>query len=137
MKVISPPLKVKKRLQIEDENVLYLRFLKLANGKAIVYERKYMLYNKEEPTMLSRQELQELTFSELVLREGVYVPIRGSVTIMATTIKREESELLKAKEGSPAFCIEQTLYSAGEKPVAWGVYIYRGDEYKFTSTFEY
>jgi GntR family transcriptional regulator len=141
-KIIIAPFKVKNRLKTKNNEVLYFSFLRIANNEPIVYERKFIDINKKDllfdiNELLEKIEPQHMSFSELVEWTTGVISLKSSITIGATLIKAEEAELLQEKEGSPALLVEQQLHKANESPIALGIHVYRGNKYKFTSSFSY
>jgi len=110
--------------------VLFIRRLLLADGEPMVYDRKFLRYFKGKPFL--ENELS-MSAADLVSAQTDIEAISSKISIEATVIREDEAEILKIPAGSPAFYVEQTLYAAGEIPMSWGWYIYRGDKYKFTS----
>lgn len=140
-KVISASKTVAQKLHIyEGQSILYLSFLKIASGKPMVFERKYIII-EDDPQFsslsLKEEEMKEFTFSDFVEKVSGFVPISSTTAINATVINKEEAEILQVNESTPGFFIEQTLYIAEQKPVGLGIYVYRGDKYIFTSSFNY
>ena len=140
-KIIAASKAVADKLEIEQgKSILYLSFLKLASGKPMVFERKYIIVKDEQQLYtlnLREEEIKEYTFSKLVENISGFVPISSTTSINATVLNNTEAQILQANEGTPGFFIEQALYIAEQRPVALGLYVYRGDEYKFTSSFNY
>jgi len=131
-KVIPAPADVARKLALQpDARVLSIRRLLFANGEPLVYDRKYLLYDKGKPILEAELEYEPLP--ELVEKHSDVLPASSKLTVQATVVKEDEAELLRVAAGTPAFCVEQVLYSADGRPVGLGYLIYRGDRYRLTS----
>lgn len=130
-RVLKAPSRTARNLGVEEgANVLFLRRLLLANDEPLVYDRKYLRYTRGKPIL--EAELN-LPLAELVSRNSDVQAVSSRLSIEATTVQEDEAQILKVPAGTPAFCVDQVLYSFDGVPLSWGWYIYRGDKYKFTS----
>lgn len=131
-KVVEAPRKIAAKLEVKaGQPVLFIRRLILADDEPQVYDRKYLIYDKSKPIL--EEELEYPTMPELLKNTSDVRPVRSQLTIEATIIRVDEAALLGVEPGSPAFLVEQHLFAANDKPMAWGWFIYRGDKYRFTS----
>ncbi len=134
---IEPDSFITEKLGIENGEVLLIRSVKFAGDEPMVYEKRYIQVPGRDLELPTETQLKEYTFSRLVESTSKQIPIKSSMTIRAVALLSEEAGLLQQKKGAPGFSIEQLLYSFNEKPVALGLYIYRGDRHTFKSTFSY
>ena len=97
----------------------------------LVFDRKYILYDKTQP--LLEEELGHGSTTELFSGSSELRPVRAELNLTATILSAREAELLASREGAPAFCMEQLLYAANDLRVVWGLMNYRGDRFSFAS----
>lgn|GEM_PF-605543 len=139
--IVAASQAVADKLEIEQgKSILFLSFLKLASGEPIVFERKYIVVKDElqlSSLDLKDEDVKEYTFSKIVEKVSDFIPISSTTSINATVLNKTEAKILQVNEGTPGFFIEQNLYIVEQRPVALGLYLYRGDKYKFTSSFNY
>ncbi len=111
--------------------VLYLERVLEGNGEPLVFDRKYILYDKAQP--LLEEELGLGSTADLFPGGSGLKPVRAELNLTATVLSAREAELLASRKGAPAFCMEQLLYAANDLRVVWGWMIYRGDRFSFAS----
>jgi len=111
--------------------LIYLERLLEGEGEPLVFERKYLLYDKTQP--LLEGELGHGPVSELFAGHPRYAPVRSELELGVTNLRPAEAELLQGKPGDPAFCLEQLVFAANDLRVIWGWLILRGDRFSFHS----
>ncbi len=111
--------------------LIYLERLLEGEGEPLVYERKYLLYDKSQP--LLEGELGHGPVSELFAGHPRYAPVRSELELKATVLGKGEAALLGREAGEPAFCLEQLVFAANDLRVIWGWLILRGDRFSFRS----
>jgi GntR family transcriptional regulator len=143
IKIIDTPFKVANKLKTSNKKVLYLSFLRMADNEPVVYERKYILFNENliqkisEELLSSDIALFNISFSELIEQATAAVSLKTDITIKASLANTEEAKLLNEKVGAPVLLVEQIVYEVNGNSIALGVYIYRGNKYKFSSSYSY
>lgn len=110
---------------------LYLERVLEQDGEPAIFDRKYIRYDQSQP--LLEAELGHGAMEELFGASKEMAPVRAELELSATVLDKREAKLLAAREGSPAFCMEQHIYAANELKVVWGWLIYRGDKFSFKS----
>lgn len=126
------PRRVKKILQLAEENTLQVMRLRSVNGEPIVLETLYI------PTFLA-PDLQNENLEELAIIEYLCIHCSLSITSSTTFIEpvltsEYESKILGVEIGMPALLLERTFYS-DELPVAFQKRVVRGDRSRFMLTF--
>lgn len=134
---VKPDRLIRDRLEIENEEVLLVRTVKFAGDEPMIYEKRYIQVPGKDIVLPTEKQLKDYTFSRVVEDTSRHIPIKSVMTIRAVALQAVEAELLQQEKGAPGFSIEQLLYTFKEKPVALGIYIYRGDRHTFKSTFSY
>jgi len=115
----------------EGEHVLYLERVLEGAGQPLAFDRKYVIYDPSQP--LLEAELGHGTTSELFSGCPDLLPVRAELSLSATALSPREAEILDGRQGAPAFCMEQLVWAANDRKVAWGWMIYRGDKFVFRS----
>ncbi len=120
------------RLGIEEgERAIYLERVLEGAGEPLAFDRKYLLYDPSLP--LLEAELGQGTTADLFSRCPALMPVRAELSLSATVLGPREAEVLASRKGAPAFCMEQLVWTANDRRVAWGWMIYRGDRFVFRS----
>jgi GntR family transcriptional regulator len=115
----------------KGDNVLYLERVLEGAGQPLAFDRKYVVYDPSQP--LLEAELGHGPTAELFSGCPDLLPVRAELGLSATVLDAREAEILKGKRGDPAFCMEQLVWAASDRKVAWGWMIYRGDRFVFRS----
>jgi len=113
------------------KQVLYLERILEGDGEPLVLDRKYMLYEKDQP--LLEAELGHGSTSELFSGWPGLRPVKAELSLTATVLTAGEAKLLDREAGDPAFCMEQLIFAPNDLRVIWGWLIYRGDRFSFSS----
>lgn len=125
--------RVASKLNIQvGERVIYIRRLLLRDNEPIMYHREYMILDPTNPTV--EAELEVTSLGGLFTGSGHTMLKRGDLCIDATVLNTEEANILRFKEGSPAFRIEHIFYDFSGSAVSWGWFICRGDKLRFRSS---
>ena len=114
-----------------DARVMLIRRLRLADGEPMALETLYV--PAELVPGLTREQLEDASFYELMERDYGVVIASGMQSIEPTVTNEEESELLGVPLHSPAFLFERTSRSAGEEIVEFVRSLYRGDRYRLVA----
>lgn len=111
--------------------VLYMERVMEGDGEPMVFDRKFILYDKTQP--LLEVELGHGSTAELFSGGSELKPVRAELQLTASVLDEREAGLLASTAGAPAFCMEQLLFAANDLRVVWGWMIYRGDRFSFAS----
>ncbi len=123
------------RLQISPgEDVIEIARLRLADGKPMAYETRY-LARKLCPQLLD-EDLEHESIHSLLIDKYDIPLIRACHTIEARVLSGPEAELLQVEPGSAGFSVDRVTYTIEDRPVTWYRTFYRGDEYRFTAEFQ-
>jgi DNA-binding GntR family transcriptional regulator len=55
------------------------------------------------------------------------------LTIQAVSLDAQAAGVLQLPEGSPAFCLESLFNDFDGRPVSWGHFLCRADQFRLTS----
>ena len=114
-----------------DDPIVYLRRLIQRNGVPLVLQLEHVVYDEHRP--LVEAELQ-VTSLEGLLRSPLIVGVpSGRLTIQAVSLDAEAAGILRLPEGSPAFCLESLFNDFDGRPVSWGRFLCRADQFRLTS----
>ena len=133
VKVVPAGQKASAMLGIrKKEKVIYLERLLTGDGEPLVLDRKYIFLDRSQPLLES--ELGHGSTGDLFAGNPDMTPVRADLKLSATTLSAGEAQLLDARKGAPAFCMEQLIFAANDRRVIWGWLIYRGDRFSFDSS---
>ena len=116
---------------LTGDRVVHIRRLVLHTGVPSVYHREYLIYDPHRPLVEAQLQITSL--------EGLFQGDKGEglrggqLTIEATNLNDEESALLQQPSGSAVFRLEHTFYDFDDKPVSWGWFVFRSDQYRLTT----
>jgi len=112
--------------------VVYLRRLIRRKGIPLVYQVEHVTYDEHRPLVEAQLQVTSL---EGLLRspqgEGV---MGGHLTIQAVSLGTEEAAALDVAQGSPAFCIESLFLDFDGRPMSWGQFFCRADQFRLTTS---
>lgn len=114
------------------EPIVTARRLRLADGAPMALET--LSVRASLVPGLTRRDLDEASFYELLAHRYGITIARGTQTIEPTVTNREESDLLKVPLHSPAFLFERTSLMEGDEVIEFVRSVYRGDRYQLVST---
>jgi GntR family transcriptional regulator len=114
-----------------DARVVRIRRLRLADGEPIALETLHVPASMVPG--LTRAQLEDGSFYELLEERYDIVIVAGSQTIEPTVTNEEESELLGVPVHSPAFLFERTTHAESGEIVEFVHSIYRGDRYRLVT----
>jgi GntR family transcriptional regulator len=125
---------IAKHLQIPvGEKTIEIIRLRLADGKPVAFETRYLSY-KTCPQLME-EDLENQSIHSLLLDKYNIPLIRAIYTIEARVLSQKEAGYLQVEPGSAGFAVERMTYSSNELPVTWYRTIYRGDVYRFSAEF--
>ena len=121
-----------RRLAVSPEaRLVRVTRLRLADGEPIAME---VLHIPEVLVPgLSRADLEDHSFYELLEERYGIVIVSGTQTIEPTVTNEEESEVLGVPLHTPAFLFERTTASESGRIVEFVRSIYRGDRYRLVA----
>jgi DNA-binding GntR family transcriptional regulator len=113
------------------DQIVHLRRLIKRNGVPLVYQLEHVVYDAHRP--LVEAELQ-VTSLEGLLRSPLVVGVpSGRLTIQAVSLDTDAAAALRVPEGAPAFCLESLFHDFDGRPVSWGHFLCRADQFRLTS----
>jgi len=118
-------------IQVGDRTV-FIRRLIFQGDVPILLHREHVIYDPTRP--LVEAEMEVTALRGLLSRGGGSDLKRGDLTIDATVLTDEESDLLQSAPGVPAFRLEHIFYDFCERPVSWGWFVCAGNRLRFTAT---
>lgn len=123
------------RLQLcPGEEVIEISRLRLADGKPMAYEIRYLAHSLCPGLLEENLESQSI---HSLLIDKYNIPLTRAVhTIEARALSAQEADLLQVAPGSAGFAVDRLTYTINDRPVTWYRIIYRGDEYRFTAEFQ-
>ncbi|KUO49238.1 MAG: hypothetical protein APF76_02880 [Desulfitibacter sp. BRH_c19] len=132
-RIVLANKRIMQKLDVQPkEAVIYIRRLLLKGNEPFFYHKEYLIYDPTRPIVES--ELEVTSLRGLFSGSGSPEFKKGELSIEATVITNEETQVLETEEGFPAFRIEHIFYDFDEKPTSWGWFICRGDKLRFTTT---
>ena len=133
--VIPASKEIAARLELAPgEQVIESARLRLANGRPMAYEVRYLAY-RLCPQLLEEDLEHDSVHSLLIDKYNIHL-IRACHTVEARVLSEEEARLLEVEPGSAGFFIDRVTYTTNDQPVTWYRTLYRGDEYRFTAEFQ-
>ena len=126
---VSAGARLARRLQVSpEEQVVRVQRLRLADGEPMAFEVLHVPASLVPG--LSRADLENHSFYELLEERYGIVIASGNQTIEPTVTTEEESQLLAVPLHTPAFLFERTTVAATGRLVEFVRSIYRGDRYR-------
>lgn len=121
-----------RRLKLRSgQRVLLIKRLLLADGEPMAYDLKYLRYDRGRPIL--EGELEYLNLPGIMSHHSKDLPAESRFVVRVGPAGEEEARALGIETGAPVFVVEQSVYSGNGAIIGWGVLIYRGDRYCFTS----
>ncbi len=111
--------------------IVFMRRVIQRKGQALIYQLEHVVYDEHRP--LVEAELQVTSLEGLLHSPQVEGVLGGRLTIEAVSLDREAAALLNVPEGSPAFCLESLFNDSRGRPVSWGRFLCRADQFRLTS----
>ncbi|ATW25222.1 GntR family transcriptional regulator [Candidatus Formimonas warabiya] len=130
--VIAADRKISAKLAVSPgTRILKMKRLLLADEGPVAVDSRFLPYVKGVP--LLEREMEYAAFPDLVARNTNLVSARNNFKVSASILLKEEAELLEAKVGLPALCVEQIIYASNDQPIGWSKMICRGDRFTLTA----
>jgi DNA-binding GntR family transcriptional regulator len=121
----------KLNLKVGDK-AIFIRRLLTKGGEPVFYHREHLIYDPELPIIEAEMDVTSL--------QGLFANVdnnllkRGSLTVKATLLSREEADILQTPFPSAAFCLEHIFYDFDNRPISEGCFLCRADRIHFTTT---
>ena len=113
------------------DDVVFLRRLLLGHDEPLAYQTEYVAYDPTRP--LIEAQLQITSLDGLLQSRGDEGLLSGELSIEAVSLDAEASALLGVQEGAPAFRLEHVFEEAAGRPVSWGWFLCRADQFRLTT----
>jgi DNA-binding GntR family transcriptional regulator len=132
VRVVAADERTARKLNLKvGDLAIYIRRLFTSNGEPVFYHRAYLAYDPTRPIVeaemdvTSLQGLFESTDNSLLKW--------GQLNIEAVLMNAEEAELLQSPLPSAAFFLEHLFYDFDNRPLSWGVFVFRNDTLRFST----
>jgi GntR family transcriptional regulator len=109
------------------ERTVFLRRLVLKDGRPVMYHTEHVVFDPRRP--LVETQLQITSLQGLLSHEGGEGVRRGELTVRAVNLEAEAAALLEEEAGAAAFCLEHVFEDFSGRPVSWGWFLCRADEF--------
>lgn len=110
-------------------NTIHICRLLIKDEMPLVYHREYLIYDPRRPVVETESQMASL--QDLFSDNNKSDLKRGDFTISAAVLTDEDAKALGSPPGSPAFHLEHRFFDYDEKPISFGVFICRGDKFRF------
>lgn len=131
-RIIPAQERVAKMLSLDHgEPVIYMRRLISRRGTPLIYQVEHVVYDEHRPLVETQLQITSLD-GLLQAARGEGFP-SGRLTIQAVSLDDEEARLLNVPNGSPAFCLEHLFLYFEGRPVSWGRFLCRADQFRLTT----
>jgi DNA-binding GntR family transcriptional regulator len=131
-RIVGADERVARKLEIQlGQRTVYIRRLLRTNGTPSLYHREYLIYDPLRPIV--EAELEVTSLQRLFNGTGETILKHGNISLEATILNDEESQILHASRPMAAFCFEHLFYDFDDKPISWGWFIGRADCLRFST----
>ncbi len=113
------------------EPVVYMRRLISRRDLPLIYQVEYVVYDEHRPLVETQLQITSLE-GLLQASRGEGIP-SGQLTIHACSVNDEAARLLEVPDASPGFCLEHLFLSFDGRPVSWGRFLCRADQFRLTT----
>jgi DNA-binding GntR family transcriptional regulator len=110
---------------------VYMRRLIQRRGVTLIYQMEHVVYDEHRPLVEAQLQITSLE-GLLYSAQGEGMP-SGRLTIQAVSLGAEAAGFLGVAEGSPAFCLESLFQDFEGRPVSWGRFLCRADQFRLTT----
>jgi GntR family transcriptional regulator len=119
-------------LQLQlGEPLIYMRRLISRCGVPLIYQMEHVVYDEHRPLVETQLQITSL--------DGLLQAARGTgfaggrLSIQAVSLDEEQARFLNVPDGSPAFCLEHLFVCFEGRPVSWGRFHCRADQFRLTT----
>jgi DNA-binding GntR family transcriptional regulator len=131
-RIVLADEKVAERLELaSDALVVMLRRLIQRKGLPLIYQIEYVTYDEHRP--LVEAQLQVTSLEGLLRSPQAQGVPSGRLTIQAVSLDVEAAAALHLPVGSPAFGLEGLFSDFDGRPVSWGRFFCRADQFRLTT----
>ncbi len=116
----------------EGDRVVSIRRVLHRDGQPVMFHRESLTYDPRRPVI--ETELGVTALRDLFEGNGQVGPKRGRLTLLATTLRDEEAQHLRATVGEAAFLLEHHFFGFDDRPLSWGVFVCRAGLLTFETT---
>jgi DNA-binding GntR family transcriptional regulator len=109
------------------ERTVYLRRLVLKDATPMMYHVEHVIFDPRRP--LVESQLQITSLEGLLQSAGGESFPHGELTVRAVNLESDAAQLLDQPTGAAAFCLEHIFQDFGGRPVSWGWFLCRADQY--------
>jgi DNA-binding GntR family transcriptional regulator len=113
------------------EPTVYMRRLIRRKGVTLIYQLEHVVYDERRPLVEAQLQITSLE-GLLHSAQGEGMP-SGRLTIQAVSLGAEAAGFLGVADGSPAFCLESLFHDFEGRPVSWGRFLCRADQFRLTT----
>ena len=133
VRIASASERTARKLDIEvGQRTVFIRRLISVAESPRLYHREHLVYDPTRPIIEAEMEVTSLR--GLFDGGGESTLKRGDLTIDATVLTEEETQMLQSSVAAAAFRVEHIFYDFDDRPVSWGWFICPGDRLRFKTT---
>jgi len=133
VRIASASERTARKLDIEvGQRTVFIRRLIFLDESPRLYHREHLVYDPTRPIIEAEMEVTSLR--GLFDGGGESTLKRGDLTIDATVLTEEETQMLQSPVAAAAFRVEHIFYDFDDRPVSWGWFICPGDRLRFKTT---
>jgi DNA-binding GntR family transcriptional regulator len=114
-----------------DTPTVYMRRLIRRRDVSLIYQLEHVMYDEHRPLVEAQLQITSLD-GLLYSARGRGIP-SGRLSIQAVSLSADEAPFLGVPEGSPAFCLEHLFRDFDGRPVSWGVFLCRAEQFRLTT----
>lgn len=114
----------------EDDKILYIQRLRLADGEPVMLENNYYSWNRFQG--LLAEDLTESVYGLLIYKYHVLPFGDAENTLEIVRANKEQAELLRVPVGEPLFFMNGGISEPDKTPIHFGRQYIVGSRYKFT-----
>jgi GntR family transcriptional regulator len=131
-KIIQATKKIAENLQIkENDNVVELLRLRLADNEPMALERSFLPYGKVHPILETSLENKSL-YKELLEKCNIKLVLAKQTIEISYASRIEDAKILEIDLDTPVLLIERTTFMDDHTIVEYVQSLYRADRYKFS-----
>jgi DNA-binding GntR family transcriptional regulator len=112
-------------------SVVFLRRLVHRKGVPLIYQLEHVTYDEHRP--LVEAQLQVTSLEGLLRSPQVEGVLSGRLSIQAVSLEAEAATALHVAPGAPAFSLEGLFLDFDSRPISWGRFFCRADQFRLTT----
>lgn len=130
--IVFADQQVAEKLELaSDALVVLLRRLVQRRGMPLIYQIEYVTYDEHRP--LVEAQLQATSLEGLLRSPQVEGVLSGRLTVEAVSLEAEAARTLQVPLASPAFRLEGLFLDFEGRPISWGRFFCRADQFRLTT----